>query len=160
MEGKISYIVTVRYRGKTTIAIREPGELRSLYLTLRNLKRIYPDLAVLDTQRSVVSPDGKVVYAKHLLKFDEHGLEIHDMYWNLIDSYYLPDDTGEIYEVERRETWVNRMKIKAHSEEEAVQLADAEVENGGFDVLEGWQDSCETFVVRKVNRNELLSDTE
>ena len=138
MNSRINYIVTTNFRERPIVSGTSKVELEMLYQSLRNMKAIDPYTAVLDCQRCVVTADGKVIYTRHCLTFDDVGLEIRDMYRNLIDSYIVPPPGKKRFKVIRSETWTNTMEVEAESEDEAVKIVKETVREGGFDVLDGY----------------------
>ena len=149
MNGSINYIVTTNVLCRPII--KSPSELESLHEDLLKLNAEQNGgLEILDTKRVVITPAGKVVYTQVALAFNEYGLEIHDAYRNMLDSYYKPEPEPlkkKKFRVRRAETWVNEQIVWADTEEEAVAITESDVADGGFDVLDGWLEEPATWVV-------------
>ena len=142
MNGSINYIVAVNSLFKPII-VGTP-ELKSLYEDLISLGADQNGgLEILDAKRMVITNAGKVVYTQVTITFDKSGLEIRDRYGCLLDSYSVPEPVKKRYKVIRSETWTNDITVEAESEEEAIEIVSKMVQDGEFDVLEGWCDDVD-----------------
>lgn len=104
MTGRINYIINVNAGDRPIISGTTEQELGSLFESLRNLQVIYDGgLEILDAERCVVSSAGKVTYIQATLTLHDAGLEIHDIYGNLLDSYTAPEPGKKRYKVIRNE---------------------------------------------------------
>ena len=120
MNGSILYIVTTNVTERPIISGTTESELKSLYEALTALSAEQNGgLKILDTQRCVISASGKVIYTRVWLCFDKHGLEIHDIYRNLLDSYYVPARTEKRFVYRYTEMWQKTGEIAAESLEDA-----------------------------------------
>lgn len=148
MESDIKYVLTVSYGGKPHIDA-EP-DLEALYDYLTAAQRNNPAFHILGAQRYVISANGKVTITDVRIDFDEGGLRIYDKYDCLIDSCPLSEPEEQPlrqYTVRRSETWVNETKVWAESEDAAIQKVEQDMYDGGFDVMDGWCEDCDTRVV-------------
>lgn len=151
MNGSILYIVTTNVTEHPIISGTTESELKSLYEALTALSTEQNGgMEILDTQRCVISASGKVIYTRVWLCFDKYGLEIHDVYRNLLDSYRAaepePETELKMFHVNRYETWANDYCVKARNAEEAMTIASDEFDNWHFDVLEGYCIDADTTV--------------
>lgn len=140
MNGSILYIVTTNVTERPIISGTTESELKSLYEALTSLNAEQNGgMEILDTQRCVISASGKVIYTRVWLCFDKHGLEIHDIYRNLLDSYRAaePEPKLKMFRVKRYETWSDSIEVEAESEDDAIRIVRDMVYEGEFDVLEG-----------------------
>ena len=139
MATRIHYIINVNAGDRPFITGTTEPELESLFKSLRNLQVTYNGgLEILDAKRCVVSSSGKVTYIQATLTLHDGGLEIHDIYGNLLDSYTAPEPGKKRYKVVRNEIWTNEIDVEAESEDDAIKIVDKLVADGGFDVLDGW----------------------
>jgi len=119
-DGSILYIVTTNVTSRPIIVAPTESELKTLHADLCVLDATENGgLEILDTQRCVISASGKVIYTRVWLTFDQHGLEIHDVYRNLLDSYYVPARTEKRFVYRYTEMWQKTGEIAAESLEDA-----------------------------------------
>ena len=137
MNGSINYLVTTNVTCKPIII--GTSELESLHNYLMALSAEQNGgLEILDTQRCVIDASGKVFYIQVAITFDRNGLEIRDRYGCLIDSYSVPEPGKRRFKVICYETWANSTVVDADSAAEAKKAVDQMVQDGEFDVLDGW----------------------
>ena len=137
MNGSINYLVTTNVTCKPIIF--GTSELGSLHRALMALSAEQNGgLEILDTQRCVIDASGRVFYTHARLTFDKFGLEIRDRYGCLIDSYSAPEPGKKRFKVRRYKTWANDTVVEADSAEETKEAVDQMVQDGEFDVLDGW----------------------
>ena len=151
MESDIKYVLTVSYGGKPHIDA-EP-DLEALYDYLTAAQRNNPAFHILGAQRYVISAIGTVTVTEIRIDFNEDALYIFDKYGTLVDRYIstTPQEPEVMYEyeVERRETWVNRRCHRARTDDAAIKAVEQDVADGTFDVMEGWLEDAETVIISK-----------
>ena len=151
MESDIQYVLTVSYGGKPHIDA-EP-DLEALYDYLTAAQRNNHAFHILSAQRYVISAIGAVTVTEIRIDFNEDALYIFDKYGTLVDRYIstTPQEPEEPplrqYTVRRSETWVNETKVWAESEDAAIQKVEQDMYDGGFDVMDGWCEDCDTRVM-------------
>ena len=137
MESAIRYVLIVFYGGKPHIT-NHSNQLEQMHRWLVQEKQDCSAFRILGAQRYVISASGKVTATDVRIDFDEGGLEIHDRYGSLLDSYSAPEPGKKRFKVTRYETWANSTVVDADSAEETQKAVDQMVQDGGFDVLDGW----------------------
>ena len=152
MESDIKYVLIVTYGGKPHIA-NHSNQLKQMHRWLVQEKQDCPAFHILSAQRYVVSAIGTVTVTEIRIDFNEDALYIFDKYGTLIDRYISPTpQEPEVmyeYEVERRETWVNRRCHRARTDDAAIKAIEQDVADGIFDVMEGWLEDAETVIISK-----------
>lgn len=149
MESDIKYVLVVTYGGKPNI-VNHSNQLKQMHRWLLQGKQDCPAFHILSAQRYVICATGKVVATDVRIDFDEGGLCVYDKYGTLIDSCHLPESGEQYlhqYTVRRSEMWVNETKVWAESEEAAIQKVEQDMYDGGFDVMDGWCDDANTYIV-------------
>ncbi len=146
MEGAINYILTLTYGGEPAVVVE--SDVKKIYEILQDGPKNGRVFGLIDAQRAVVSANGTVTYTKVYPTWDGTGIIIMDKYNTIIDSYYKPEPVKNRYRVRRVETWMNETFVDAGSEEDAEKIVDKMVEDGEFDVLDGWCDDACTYAVR------------
>ena len=151
MESAIKYVVVVTYGGKPNIIVaNHSNQLEKMHRWLVQEKQGCSAFHILSAQRYVISAAGKVTATDVRIDFDEGGLRIYDKYDCLIDSCPLSEPEEQPlrqYTVRRSETWVNETKVWAESEDAAIQKVEQDMYDGGFDVMDGWCDDANTYIV-------------
>ena len=149
MESDIKYVLVVTYGGKPNI-VNHSNQLKQMHRWLLQGKQDCPAFHILSAQRYVICATEKVVATDVRIDFDEGGLCVYDKYGTLIDSCHLPEPKEQPlrqYTVRRSETWVNETKVWAESEDAAIQKVEQDMYDGGFDVMDGWCDDANTYIV-------------
>lgn len=154
MEGSIKYILIETYGAGIATTDVEP-DAENLYRSIRDAKRSSDEFHILGAQRCVISANGLVKFTEVRIDWDEDGVGVYDRYGYFIDRYSVPEpEPTRKFMVERRETWVNRKEIRANDPDEALDIANQDVEDGVFDVLDGWLEDAETYVVQEIKEDE------
>ena len=156
MEGMIRYIIVGTYDGTRPTVYTTPGG-EAMHNCLMDARRTCSQFRIIRAQRCVVTVAGQTTFTEVNIAFDEDGVSIRDQYWCLIDCYTVPqpepEPTREFW-VERRETWVNKERVRANTPEEAVEFLNQDVEDGGFDVLDGWCEDVATYVIEEIKKED------
>ena len=137
--NSIKYIITTNSSCSPIVAGTTEQELKSLFESLSTCQSVCCGaMRILDVQRWIVTNSGKVTYNHAALTFDKTGLEIRDMYGNLLDSYEAHEPGKKRFKVIGHETWKNEIEVDAEDEDAAIAIVKDLVAEGGFDVLEGY----------------------
>ena len=148
MEGTINYILTLTYDGKPTVVVE--SDLEQLLGILLDGPKHGVVFGMIDAQRMVVSAGGMVTYSRVYPTWDGTGIIIMDKYNTIIDSYYKPEAKKKkhTFLFRRVEVWANETTVEADSESEACEIVDKMVEDGEFDVLDGWCVETQSYAER------------
>ena len=146
MESDIKYVLVVTYGGKPSIA--NLNQIEQMHRWLVKEKQDCPAFYILAAQRYVIDCEGQVIVTDIRIDFDKGGLYIYDRY-GIIDRYEVKEEQMYEYEVERRETWVNRRCHRARTDDAAIKATEQDVADGTFDVMEGWLEDVETVIISK-----------
>jgi len=146
MESDIKYVLVVTYGGKPVLW-SDIEDLKVMHSWVMSGKR-RANFHILSAQRYVISATGKVTITDIRIDCDKGGLYIYDKY-GIIDQYEVEEEPMYEYEVERRETWVNRMCHRARTDDAAIKAIEQNVADGTFDVMEGWLEDVATVIISK-----------
>ena len=157
MESAIKYILIVTYGGKP--AIYTESDVADMHKVLVDSRRSCSKFRIINAQRCVVSPTRKTTFTEVRIDYDEDGLSVYDKYGSLIDRYTAKEPEvhkKRHFRIRREETWVNEIEVDADTETEGVEMVKylAREEDDKFNVLDGWCEDVQTYVVEEITKED------